>query len=104
MATGPKRVRSGKGEAAGVIENKRTGQKTELPIRHTSYAPRNTDGTTVEVELGFTENLGDFNFGRVHVRVSVPTILTEIREAGDAAYAEADSMVTAYRDEFIIGR
>jgi hypothetical protein len=103
MSTAPKRTRAGQGEAAGITENKRTGEKTALPIRNTSYTPRETDGTSVEVELGFTENLGEFNFGKVHVRVSMPTTAARIREAGDAAFEAADSMLSDYREEFIKG-
>ena len=94
---------AGKAEAVGVIENKRTGRLDPKPEQHASYPPRATDGTQVEVELGFTENLGEFNFGKVHVRVSMPTTAARIREAGDAAFEAADSMLSDYREEFIKG-
>jgi hypothetical protein len=92
---------SGKAESVGVIENKRTGMKDAKPEQHTVYPPRPTDGTQVEVELGFTENLGEFNFGKVHVRVSMPCTADTIVDAGNAAYTNADQLLTDYRDRFI---
>lgn len=94
---------AGKAEAVGVIENKRTGKLDPKPEQHKSYPPRATDGTQVEVELGFTENLGEFNFGKVHVRVSIPCTVSDIVEAGNDAYTNADQLLTDYRERFIAG-
>ncbi len=63
--------------------------------------PRETDGHAVEVELGLSENLGDFNNAKVHVRVHVPCTAATLREAGRFAYSEADAMFNEYREDFV---
>lgn len=63
-------------------------EEGELKVRSFSVEP-----ARVEVELGRTVNLGDYENARVFVRVSVPCYREELKEAYDYAHSFAGDRV-----------
>lgn len=104
MSTGPVRKRSAKAvTAAAVVDSKHHITIKEMERDSTPAVALDTDGTTVDVELGFNENLGDFNHGKVFVRVSIPCTKDTIQSAAKFAYRHADEILTDVREQFIGG-
>lgn len=104
MSTGPVRQRSARAVAAAKIVDSKSKTTLKEMERHTTPSVAlATDGTTVDVELGFNENLGDFNHGKVHVRVSIPCTKDTIQSAAKFAYRHADEILSDVREQFIGG-
>ncbi len=92
--------RSGEATIAGQLEHRKTVIK-QSPIEARSFPPRPSDGARVEVELGTTESLGDFNFAKCFVRVTLPCNVDTVKETGEEAYTQADALLEDFHSRFV---